>query len=174
MLRQVIILIFTASLCGAKVNFSEEILPILENHCFKCHREAYKKSDYKLETRASAIADGIIVPGDSSKSIFIELIELDNSDDDVMPPSKEKPLTKEQKQLLRDWVDEGASWPEEIILKMPATIDFKRDINPILQKLTEQEREKIKLWIKSGAEWPPENNQKSIGLTKRIRELIIS
>ncbi len=174
MLRQVIILIIIASSCGAKVDFTEEIVPILEEHCFKCHREGYKKSDYKLETRASAIADEIIVPGNSNKSIFIELIELDDSDDDVMPPSKEKRLTKKQKQLLRDWVDEGATWPENIVLKMPAPIDFKRDINPILQKLTEQEREKIKLWIKSGAEWPPENNQKSISLTKRIRELIIS
>ena len=174
MLRQVIILILVTSSCGAKVDFSEDILPILESHCFKCHRQDYKKSDYKLETRDSAIADDIIVPGDSNESIFIELIELDDSDEDVMPPSKEERLTKNQKQLLRDWIDEGASWPQGVALKMPTALDFKRDINPILQKLTEQEREKIKLWIKSGAEWPSENNQQSIALTKRIQKLIIS
>jgi|TARA_B110000116_G_scaffold270338_1_gene288139 formylglycine-generating enzyme required for sulfatase activity len=174
MLRQVIILILVTSSCGAKVDFSEDILPILESHCFKCHRQDYKKSDYKLETRDSAIADDIIVPGDSNESIFIELIELDDSDEDVMPPSKEERLTKNQKQLLRDWIDAGASWPQGVALKMPTAVDFKRDINPILQKLTEQEREKIKLWIKSGAEWPSENNQQSIALTKRIQKLIIS
>jgi len=174
MFRQAFISILITSTCCADIDFSKDVIPILVESCLKCHRKEYKKSDYKLETRALALADEIIVPGNADKSIFIELIELDDSDDDVMPPSKEEPLTAKQKQILRDWIDEGASWPQGFVLKMPPVVDFKRDINPILQKLTKEEREKIKLWITSGANWPFEDDPNSIVLTRKIRELIIS
>ena len=170
MLRIISISLATLSVSFGAIDFAKEVQPLLEKHCLKCHRDGYKKSDYKIETRAAALADEMIVPGKADESLFIELIELDDEDPDVMPPSKEVRLTKEEKKIIRDWVNEGAKWDENIILKMPAVVDFKRDIDPILKKLQKDEIEKLKKWIKSGAPWPQEND----GLTKRLHSQILS
>ena len=170
MLRIIFISLATLSVSYGAIDFAKEVQPLLERHCLKCHREGYKKSDYKIETRAAALADEMIVPGKADESIFIELIELDDDDPDVMPPSKEVRLTKEEKKIIRDWVNEGAKWDENIILKMPTVVDFKRDIDPILKKLQKDEIEKLKQWIKSGAPWPQEND----GLTQRLHSQILS
>ena len=170
MLRIISISLATLSVSFGAIDFAKEVQPLLEKHCLKCHRDGYKKSDYKIETRAAALADEMIVPGKADESLFIELIELDDEDPDVMPPSKEVRLTKEEKKIIRDWVNEGAKWDENIILKMPAVVDFKRDIDPILKKLQKDEIEKLKQWIKSGAPWPQEND----GLTKRLHSQILS
>ena len=101
---------------------------------------------------------------------MIEVIELDDEDPEVMPPAKEVRMTIEEKKALKDWVNEGAKWDEKIVLKMPTTIDFKRDIDPILKKLGKDEIEKLKKWIKSGAVWPKENSE----LTKKLHSKITS
>ena len=152
------------------VDFERDVQPLLEKHCLKCHREDYKKSDYKIETRSAALADDIIIPGNADESIFIELIELDDDDPEVMPPAKEVRMTIEEKKVLKDWVNEGAKWDEKIVLKMPTAINFKRDIDPILKKLEKDEIEKLKKWIKSGAVWPKENSE----LTKKLHSKITS
>ena len=170
MLRILIILITALTVGHGDVDFERDVQPLLEKHCLKCHREDYKKSDYKIETRSAALADDIIIPGNADESIFIELIELDDDDPEVMPPAKEVRMTIEEKKVLKDWVNEGAKWDEKIVLKMPTAINFKRDIDPILKKLEKDEIEKLKKWIKSGAVWPKENSE----LTKKLHSKITS
>ena len=170
MLRIIIILITALTVSHGAVDFERDVQPLLEKHCLKCHREDYKKSDYKIETRSAALADDIIIPGNADESIFIELIELDDDDPEVMPPAKEVRMTIEEKKVLKDWVNEGAKWDEKIVLKMPTAINFKRDIDPILKKLGKDEIEKLKKWIKSGAVWPKENSE----LTKKLHSKITS
>ena len=170
MLRILIILITALTVSHGAVDFERDVQPLLEKHCLKCHREDYKKSDYKIETRSAALADDIIIPGNADESIFIELIELDDDDPEVMPPAKEVRMTIEEKKILKDWVNEGAKWDEKIVLKMPTAINFKRDIDPILKKLEKDEIEKLKKWIKSGAVWPKENSE----LTKKLHSKITS
>lgn len=170
MLRILIILITALTVGHGAVDFERDVQPLLEKHCLKCHREDYKKSDYKIETRSAALADDIIIPGNADESIFIELIELDDDDPEVMPPAKEVRMTIEEKKVLKDWVNEGAKWDEKIVLKMPTAINFKRDIDPILKKLEKDEIDKLKKWIKSGAVWPKENSE----LTKKLHSKITS
>ena len=170
MLRVISILLISAPVALSAVDFAVQVQPILVEHCLKCHRKDNKKSDYKLDTRADAIGDDIIIPGKPEKSPFIELLNLDDDDDDVMPPAKEERMTAEKKKILTDWVREGAVWPEGILLKMPAQVDFKRDIEPILAKLSATEREKLKLWIKSGGQWPSTGGSEEVERVKRIPE----
>jgi formylglycine-generating enzyme required for sulfatase activity len=174
MLRAIFILVITASGTMAAVDFAADVQPILVEHCLKCHRKDYKKSDYKLETRADALAEGIIVPGNPGKSPFIELLNLDDDDDDVMPPAKEGRLSAGQKKILGDWVKEGAGWPNGIVLEMPDAVNFKRDIKPILDKLSVEERDKLKLWIKSGGEWPTAGSAQALKLVERIHAKILA
>ena len=115
MLRILIILITALTVSHGAVDFERDVQPLLEKHCLKCHREDYKKSDYKIETRSAALADDIIIPGNADESIFIELIELDDDDPEVMPPAKEVRMTIEEKKILKDWVNEGAKWDEKIV-----------------------------------------------------------
>jgi len=173
MLRVISILLISAPVALSAVDFAVQVQPILVEHCLKCHRKDNKKSDYKLDTRADAIGDDIIIPGKPEKSPFIELLNLDDDDDDVMPPAKEERMTAEKKKILTDWVREGAVWPETIVLKMPAQVDFKRDIEPILAKLSATEREKLKLWIKSGGQWPSTGGSEEVERVKRIHAGIL-
>ncbi|MCP4847933.1 MAG: SUMF1/EgtB/PvdO family nonheme iron enzyme [Verrucomicrobiaceae bacterium] len=168
MLRIISILVISATSAIAVVDFEKQVQPILVDHCLKCHRKDSKKSDYKLDTRADALGDEVIVPGNPDKSLFIELIRLEDNDDDVMPPAKEERITQEEKKILTDWISEGAIWPDKVVLKMPAPVDFKRDIKPILDKLSAAERDKLKLWIKSGAQWPSTGDADELKLVARI------
>ncbi|MFP6872277.1 MAG: SUMF1/EgtB/PvdO family nonheme iron enzyme, partial [Verrucomicrobiales bacterium] len=57
---------------------------------------------------------------------------------------------------------------------MPAAVDFKRDIKPILDKLSVEERDKLKLWIKSGGEWPSTGNALELALVERMHAKILA
>ena len=51
-----------------------------------------------------------LIPGDSSKSLFLQNIL--STDPEVMMPPKGDRLTKEEVTLLQDWVKAGAAWPK--------------------------------------------------------------
>jgi len=100
---------------GQGRDFTREIRPLLEAHCFKCHGAEKQKADLRLDRRSNAAKGGesgpAWVPGKASDSLLIQLVEGRDSDR-VMPPEGDR-LTPEQIATLRAWIDRGANWPED-------------------------------------------------------------
>ena len=111
-----VLLSFSAALSAATIDFSRDIQPILSDKCYFCHGPDAKerKGDLRLdvEKEAKAVKDGVtaIRPGKSHESSLIERI-FSTDPDEVMPtPKSNRTLTAAQKQLLKQWIDEGAKW----------------------------------------------------------------
>ena len=102
----------------AKVDFAKDIQPILQQQCLKCHGEEKQKGKLRLDSREAALKGGkngpAFVASDAAKSELIRRITLPKSDDDFMP-SEGEPLPKAQLDLIRDWINQGATWPESAI-----------------------------------------------------------
>ncbi|MGC6463980.1 MAG: PSD1 and planctomycete cytochrome C domain-containing protein [Akkermansiaceae bacterium] len=112
----VLLLSFSLTAFG-EIDFATQIQPILSDNCYACHGpdEAAAEAGLRLDQRELALTSGdsggSIVPGNASKSLLIERISLPHDDIDHMPPRKKKdPLTREQIQLLTQWINEGAKW----------------------------------------------------------------
>lgn len=102
-----------------EVNFEKDILPVFEERCMDCHREAYKsstgrtkkpKGDLRMDDPKLMFEgeDGkVIIAGKPAESKLYKSITLDPEDEDIMPP-KGDPLTKEQQEKVKKWIEEGA------------------------------------------------------------------
>jgi len=100
-----------------KVDFLREVRPILANHCFKCHGpdEGARKAKLRLDIRDEALKPAKseevpIVPGQPDKSELVRRVFADNEEDVMPPPAAKKPLTQEQKEILKRWIAEGAEY----------------------------------------------------------------
>ena len=103
-----------------RIDFVEDIKPILEATCVSCHREGHDKGDLRLDERQHAFGgnDPAVVPFDLEKSTLYLSVTLPADHDDLMPPEKKGgPLPQEQVDLLRDWIVQGAAWPEGLKLE---------------------------------------------------------
>ncbi|MBG86302.1 MAG: hypothetical protein CMO80_05310 [Verrucomicrobiales bacterium] len=117
-----------------KVDFSRDIQPIFEVHCIACHGGKKPKGGLSLESKADAMEDeDMIVPGKPEDSYLFELSALGEDDEDVMPPLKEGLLNKQQVQLLRDWIKQGAKWPGNLKLEQKKKANFVKDVQPIFE-----------------------------------------
>jgi hypothetical protein len=94
-----------------KIDFTK-VRSILSDKCFACHGPdtAKLKAKLRLDVRDIAIKRGAIVPGKPDESELVQRItSVDPSE--VMPPLKtNKTLTAGEKQLLRQWIAEGAEY----------------------------------------------------------------
>ena len=97
------------------VDFVRDIQPILLSRCSECHGEKLAKSGLRLDVKSAAFAGGdsgkVIVPGQSGNSSLWERIS--STGDDRMPP-KGNPLTADQIRLVKQWIDQGAKWPDGV------------------------------------------------------------
>ena len=101
-----------------KIDFAEHIQPILEVDCLKCHREGKADGKLRLDTFEHAFAkEDVIVPGDPVASDLWFLCTLPLDDEDRMPPEENEPLDPTELFMLRRWIEEGANWPEDAVLK---------------------------------------------------------
>ena len=99
----------------AEIDFNRDIRPILSDNCFYCHGpdEKTREADLRLDIREAAIADlggyAAIVPGKPEASELY--LRITHAGGDIMPPAKAKKiLSVEQRQLVRDWIAEGAEY----------------------------------------------------------------
>ena len=69
-----------------------------------------------------------IVAGKSGESHLFKLITT-KDEDERMPPADEehKPLSAEQIDLVKRWIDAGATWPDGVELKVPPGKDRPGD-----------------------------------------------
>lgn len=103
------------------IDFGKQVQPILEYSCLSCHGAEKPKGKLSMLTRADLIKGGddgtALVPGEPDKSPMYTSLILDKDHDDLMPPSnKGGPLAKEKIEIIRQWITEGAKWPDGVTL----------------------------------------------------------
>jgi mono/diheme cytochrome c family protein len=108
------------------VSFSRDILPILSDNCFACHGpdEQARKSGLRLDTHDGALGKGksgelAIVPRDSARSEVIRRLLTTDVDDVMPPPKSNRHLTPAQVELVRRWIDQGATWGKHWAFEPP-------------------------------------------------------
>lgn len=101
----------------AKVNYSRDIRPILSDNCYRCHGpdSETRQAGLRFDVRSSALqalASGsvAIVPGRASDSELVRRVESADEETVMPPPATHKKLSQRGKQLLRQWIDEGAEF----------------------------------------------------------------
>ncbi len=99
----------------AKVDFQRQVRPILSNHCFTCHGPDAEKREagLRLDDRTSAIGKTesgatAIVPSDPAASELVKRIFSDTPDHKMPPDSTNRPLSAQQKEVLKTWIAQGA------------------------------------------------------------------
>jgi len=104
-------------------DFAKDIAPLLEAKCLECHSDGIRKGELSLATRADWLSGGddgpAIIEGDSTGSHLIEKITGPNPD---MPKDGE-PFTEAEVALIEKWIDAGAVWPDEFVLREPSAAD---------------------------------------------------
>ena len=100
-----------------RVDFVKQIQPIFEVHCVACHKEGHAKGDLRMDVKSEFFKSKDIVPGDAKASKVFTSTVLPADHDDLMPPKKKGgPLPQQQTDLVRDWIDQGAEWPDGVTL----------------------------------------------------------
>jgi hypothetical protein len=117
-----------------KLVFNRDVRPILSNACFHCHGpdEKKRKSGLRFDLESDAFkpaksGDLVIIKGNAEKSELVYRIFLPDGDDDHMPPiDSGKSLTKNQKEVLRKWIDQGAEYQGHWAFLSPSRPDVPK------------------------------------------------
>jgi hypothetical protein len=120
------ILIPTLHAQETTIDFRRQILPILGDHCFNCHGgdEGTRTGGLRLDQRDAAIAGGdsgmpAIVPGEADRSELLARVFSDEPSLIMPPPDAQRPLSDEQREWLRQWIAEGATYTEHWAFTSP-------------------------------------------------------
>ncbi len=112
-----------------KVDFVKDIQPILETTCVKCHgadpQGKKPKGKFDITTKEKAFSTGENKDKNFKKTAEESLVyqtllgPVGSGDDEIgRMPYKKDPLPPEQIKLIKDWIDQGANWPDNVKIKL--------------------------------------------------------
>ena len=105
------------------VSFKDQIQPVLNTHCFRCHRaggeadlagialQVGEEVAFDLLVNQPSVQDPnltLVVPGDAESSLLFLKVSSDAPPVGARMPSGDVPLTAGQIELIRAWIDQGA------------------------------------------------------------------
>ena len=101
----------------AMVDFVRDVQPIFRRHCHTCHGADVQEGGLRLDRRKDAFAGGdggkVLVPGNPGQSRLLQLVQGLDPQGRTMPPKDDaRPLKATEIRLLKNWVEQGARWPE--------------------------------------------------------------
>ena len=103
-------------LAADPIDFNKQIRPLFKERCYECHGPDKQESGLRLDKRQEALAGGdsgaAIVPGDVASGLLLKYVQSEDAEQ-VMPPKGDR-LTEEQIKLLKQWIEDGAKWPEDV------------------------------------------------------------
>ena len=106
--------------------FREHVAPLLIERCLSCHNGERTEGGLSLATAAATFTGGdsgeAIVQGDAAGSYLVErILPVDGK---AEMPEGQPPLRDEQIELIEQWIDQGADWPEDMVLELPVWWSF--------------------------------------------------
>jgi hypothetical protein len=108
---------------AGEVDFARDVRPLLERRCYECHGAETQESQLRLDVRDSVLRGGesgepALSPYDADASHLVKLVTSTDVEH-RMPPDGER-LTEKEVALLRNWIDQGAPWPDALAGHWPA------------------------------------------------------
>ncbi len=96
-----------------RIDFNTQVKPIINAKCITCHGGVRAKGGFSLLFREDAFAKTqsgkpAIIAGDPDHSEMIRRIS--SHDPEARMPYRHEPLSKEDIDILREWVRQGAPW----------------------------------------------------------------
>jgi ankyrin repeat protein len=102
-----------------KVDFRRDVQPLLKQYCIECHGPSQQMHGFRLDRRRDAMRGGTVVmitPGNSAGSKLYQKL-IGSRFGPQMPLTG--PLTQQQIDIIRAWIDEGAEWPDDLSGETP-------------------------------------------------------
>ena len=120
----------TPQVADPSIALFETSQAIFERNCYKCHGATKQKGGYRLDEQHSINLGGksklpAIVPGNVEQSELMYRMLLPHDDDDAMPPEEKDPVSPQDIDLVRQWIEAGAYWPDEAELSAAASDTVK-------------------------------------------------
>ena len=102
------------SLKGEQIDFNQTVRPILQARCFACHGALKQESSLRLDSatllRQGSESGPIIDLKEVEQSKL--LLRLSHQDESSRMPPEGQPLSREEIDLVRQWILAGARVPE--------------------------------------------------------------
>ncbi len=107
--------------------YDHVIRPIFEDNCYVCHSEAKQKADFRMDDFELLLYGGEsgmagIEPGSLEDSEVFYRVTLDPKKKGFMPPDGNDPLSTDEIEMIRWWIENGASTDKTIAELSPAVI----------------------------------------------------
>ena len=97
------------------VAFAADVQPILHTRCYACHGPSVQMNGLRFDRRDAALKGGhsgpAVLPRNSAGSALI--LRIASPEEGFRMPPVDPRLTREEVGILRAWIDQGASWPED-------------------------------------------------------------
>lgn len=96
-----------------QIDYSLQVKPIINRNCISCHGGVKRQANFSLLFRKDALdttesGKPSIIPGDAAHSEMIK--RLTSTDPEERMPYKENALSKNEIEILRKWIEQGAKW----------------------------------------------------------------
>ena len=129
---------------AGEVRFNRDIRPILSENCFTCHGpdKNRHKGDLRLDMAEDAMAehhtDGKVthpvVPGNPGSSELVKRINATDPDEVMPPPKSLRKLGEPEKNLLAEWIKQGAKWEPHWAYIPPVRAKLPKVSDPAWEK----------------------------------------
>jgi hypothetical protein len=132
------------------IDFNTQVKPIFNKKCITCHGGVRRKAGFSLLFRSEALMKNesgkpAIIPGDPEHSEMIRRLTL--KDPEERMPYKHEALSKDEINILKRWIKEGAQWGDHwayVAVKpvdIPSKPDWaKNEIDNFIEKKLKEEK----------------------------------
>ena len=103
-------------------HFRDRVATIFSQRCLSCHGNESPEGDFSLQDASSFFAGGHVESGDADASHLLDLITP--KDGHAEMPQDADPLDPSDLNAIRQWIDDGAIWPADVVLQEASVSDF--------------------------------------------------
>lgn len=112
------------------IDFAHQVLPILSQHCAKCHSNGTYKGGLSIDTRQALLASDVIDLQNPADSELWRRVTSEDPDE-RMPPEGE-PLSDKQLAMLQSWLKQDVPWEAGFSFKAQSYVARLKPRRPTL------------------------------------------